>query len=1186
MLQKTPNLFRCVTGALLLLASLAVTASAQFKAGVQGTVADTTGAVVPGVEITVTNQETGVSQKGTTSEAGFYAVTNLPPGKYTVTAALSGFETAVVQDVEVSAESVQGVNVTLKAGTVATQVIVSGEAMPPIQTENASQSGTLTKLDVANLPQFRGDPYELLRLTPGVFGTGARDSGGGSSNLPGYSGVGGSNKGIFQTENAVQVSANGSRLEANGYLLDGVSTNSQAWNGATVITPNAEAVKEIKVDVSPYDAENGHGAGAVVQTVTQNGTNNFHGSAVLQIHSPGLNAFQRWGGPNGASANRDNLLTHDVLGSLGGPIRKDKLFFFYSFDHLKTGGATYRAIDWVETPQWITKLPPGSVAAKIFAVPGSGFTNPKMLDSTCALLGLTEGSTCATVTGGVDLGSNTGTSGTIVSSPTGGGLDGSPDLMRLEYEGFTDNTKAWQHNGKVDYNATQNDRVAFSFFYVPLNNSFRPGGWVDGRQYDLFKHDSRNETAALLWTRTINPTTVNEARMNVTRWYFDEIKSNPQAPWGVPVVNIGIPPNPYNGVVQAGDSLGPGVFYQTTYTIRDTLSKVHNSHVLKFGGQIDKEQNNSANTWGARPSYDFADFIDNSGPQPVRRSCNTCGLWSFSNDAPIGEGTATYDPKTGFPTDFRKYIRVSTYSLFAQDNWKARRNLTLTGGMRWDYFTPLHDKFGRLSNIVLGPAPNVLTGAKIEVGKNFSNPDSNNFGPQIGFAWSPGSFVGHDFGNKLVFRGGFGVAYNRVPESLLLNAVGNPPDFVAAAFQTPNDTVSTSQIVYAFSTCGINCFHGYPANSATLLTFDPTTGLPNGGQYLAKPDIKGPIQNLATPYVMHFSMEGQYEFRPNWMMSLSYQGAQGRKFPRTLNYALFSAQNPDINTVNIYQTDVNSHYNAMLARVQHHFMKGLELDAFYRLSKSTDACSSDQTCNQTFPFDQSTEYGPSDFDVTHSITAYAVWELPIARNRHDWLHTAAGGWLLSPIFNFNSGFPWTPVVGTCISNVFGNVCPTRPTAYLGGAGASFSNDTFRSPGGNFSGFSTTPATCTAGPPVSCQTKYFTVVESPSGTGILPPVPGVGRNVFRGPRYTGFDLSFGKRFTFPAMRVLGENAGLEVRAQAYNLFNKINLSNFGFNSGSANLGGFSGGTFNPNATFGQATGVLSGRVVEMYMKFDF
>ena len=213
--------------------------------------------------------------------------------------------------------------------------------------------------------------------------------------------------------------------------------------------------------------------------------------------------------------------------------------------------------------------------------------------------------------------------------------------------------------------------------------------------------------------------------------------------------------------------------------------------------------------------------------------------------------------------------------------------------------------------------------------------------------------------------------------------------------------------------------------------------------------------------------------------------------------------------------------------------------------------------------------------------------------------------MLSPIFNFNSGFSWTPVVGTCISNVFGNVCPTRPTGYLGGAGTKYGTSTFQAAGGNFAGFSTSPETCTPGPPVSCQTKYFTVVQSPSGSGILPPVPGVGRNVFRGPRYTGFDLSFGKRFTLPAVRLLGENAGLEIRAQAYNLFNKTNVSPFTFNSGSTNLGTFqtcavgscptgaaipSGGTtgtfFAPNATFGQATAALSGRVVEMYMKFDF
>ncbi len=746
----------------------------------------------------------------------------------------------------------------------------------------------------------------------------------------------------------------------------------------------------------------------------------------------------------------------------------------------------------------------------------------------------------------MDLGSNTGTPGSIVSSATGGGLDGSPDVAHVEYDGQNDNIRATQFNGRLDYDATQNNRVTFSLFDVPLKKTFLPGGWVDGRQYDIFNTDSKSYTAALMWTRTLNPTTVNEARANVTRWYFDEIKSNPQAPFGAPIVNIHIP----NNTIGAGFSLGPGVFYQTTYTFRDTLSKVHNSHVLKFGGETAREQNNSGQEWGARPSYDFNN------------------LWSFANDAPIDQGFGTYDPKTGAPTEFRKYIRVSTYGFFTQDTWKAKPNLTLTYGLRYDYFTPLHDKFGRLSNIVLGSGNNALTGAKIETGGNFSNPDRKNFGPQIGFAWTPGSFAGHEFTNKFVLRGGFGVAYNRVPESLLLNAVGKPPDFIGTSFPT-------SEVVYGFSAKGIYSFDGFPANPAAILTFDPNTGLPIGGKHLAKPDIKGPVQDLATPYTLHYSMEGQYDFRHSWLATLSFQGSQGRKYPRSLNYALFSPQNPNINTVTMYQTDVNSHYNAMLARVTHRLSRGLELDVHYRLSRSTDECSSDQTCNQTFPFDQRTEMGPSDFDVTHSITAYAVWELPIVRNRHDWLHTAAGGWKLSPIFTFNSGFPWTPVVGTCTGNVFGNVCPIRPVAYKGGAGSDYSNSTFMSQGGSFPGRSD---------------KYFTVVDSPKGSGILPPLPGIGRNSFRGPRYTGFDLSFGKRFTFPKLPLLGESAGLEIRADAYNLFNKINLSPFTFNSGSTNLGSFSVisgvDTFLPNPTFGQATGALAGRVVEMYAKFSF
>jgi hypothetical protein len=1185
------SLTKCFIRTIVLLACVMVFAAAgygQFRAGIEGTVTDRTGAAVKGAKITVTSQETGASQDVTTGDTGFYSVSHLAPGLYTVTASFAGFKTNVIKDVQVNAESTAGADLVLQPGALTEQVLVNGDTLSALDTEDASLSGTITTAQVEDLPQFRGDPFELLRLTPGVFGLGARASNGDSTNLPGYSGVGGSNRSIFQVENAVQVSANGSRVEANGYQLDGVSTNSQGWGGASVITPNEESVKEIKVEVSPYSAENSHGAGAIVEVVSQNGTNNFHGSAVLRIHSPGLNAYNRWGGPFGGSPNRDNQILHNVLGSLGGPIWKNKLFAFFSFEHMKTGGAQYRASSWVETSQWISKLPSGSLAAKIFSVPGSGFTNPKILTSTCALLGLAEDpngpghvGTCQTVTGGVDLGSNTGTAGTLVQNNTtypsgntysiGGGLDGSPDVALVEYDGMNDNIKATQFNGRVDYNVTSKDLVAFSLFYVPQNKTFLPGGWVDGRQYNTFHTDAVNETAALLWNRTIGPSMINEARMNVTRWYFDEIKSNSLAPFGLPKNNISIPQNG----ISTGFPFGPGVFYQTTYTFRDTLSKVHGSHVLKFGGEYDKEQNNSANTGGAVPSFDFNN------------------LWSFGNDAPIDEGTTTFNPKTGVPTDFRKYIRVSAYGFFGQDTWKVRSNLTLTLGLRYDYFTPIHEKYGRLSNIVLGQGAATLTGATIQTGGNFTNPSRHNFGPQIGFAWSPKRLMGHEFNSKFLLRGGVGLAYNRVQENLLLSAVGNPPDFISTNF-------ATNEVVYGMSSGGVHSFSGFPANPAAILTFDPNTGLPQPtSSHYAAPDINGAVRNLATPYTWHYSLEGQYDLGHSWLAAISYQGSQSRKFARSINDALFYAiptglntitntTVPLMNSVNIVQTDVNAHYNALLTRISHRLSKGLEMSASYRYSKSMDQCSSDATCNMTDPFSLSSETGPSDFDVTHSFTANALYELPFFKGRHDLLYTVAGGWKLGAILTLNSGFPWTPTFqyGSNACTMLKSQrhyaandsnCIFRAAAYLGGAKSNYSTSTFQQQGGNFPGSSLT---------------YFSPAVDPR-TFTIPPVPAVGRNSFRGPRYTGIDMSFGKRFTLPKMRIFGENAGFEIKANAFNVFNKLNLAPFSFNSDSTRVGtgdfttsGSMLYSATANSNFGRATGALGGRVIEFMGRFSF
>ena len=266
---------------------LAAAAHAQFRAGVQGTVTDSTGAGVKGAKITVRSQETGASQDVTTGDTGFYSVSHLAPGLYTIDASFAGFKTKVIKDVKINAEETSGVDLTLEPGAVSEQVTVNGDTVGMLDTESASLSGTVTKRQIEDLPGFRGDPFELLRLTPGVFGLGARGADGGSSNFPNNSTQSGSNRGIFQVENAPQVSANGSRVEANGYQLDGVSTNSQGWAGSSVITPNTESVKEIKIEVSPYSAENANGAGVIVEVVSQNGTNNVHGSAVLRTPRPG-----------------------------------------------------------------------------------------------------------------------------------------------------------------------------------------------------------------------------------------------------------------------------------------------------------------------------------------------------------------------------------------------------------------------------------------------------------------------------------------------------------------------------------------------------------------------------------------------------------------------------------------------------------------------------------------------------------------------------------------------------------------------------------------------------------------------------------------------------------------------------------------------------------------------------------
>jgi hypothetical protein len=1085
-------------------------ASAQFRAGIQGTITDATGGAIPGVTIVVVNEETGVSQETVTGEAGFYRISGLPPGRYKVTASLSGFKESVVDNMQVGAEEIRGLDLTLEPGGIQETVTVTA-GPTRLQTENAEVAGTLTSVEIQSLPQVGRDPYELVRLTPGVFGTGARNAEGNSVAFPNQQGPGGSNNSVFATENQVPVSANGQRVEGNNFQLDGVTAMSQAWGGAAVVTPNQEAVKEIRVVSSTYSAENGRNTGATVQVVSQNGTNNLHGSLVFKRNTPGLNSYQEWGGPHGEDPKRVERRLSQTAGSIGGPVMRDKLFFFFSFENLQNK-QTNRVTEWVETPELVNAIRtqrPNSLATQFLDYPG--MTPPRV----------------ANVLDVRDVGSLTGAPGERITDPLGGGLDGIPDIQRVELEGFT-NTSARQFNARVDYQVTTNDLVAFSTFFVPVDtDSGDPAVWGNtARPFGDFTSERRNMVGTLLWTRTLSPTMLNEARFNVTRWYFDEIASNPDMPWGLPRLWVNQATGTENPLFSYGPGVGPGVFYQTTYNFRNTLTKVMNSHALKFGGDVIFEQNNDKAPWAGTPEYHFDT------------------MWSFANDAPFDE-VAFFDPATGAFTELTAYARSSYYGLFAQDDWKIRPNLTVNMGLRWEYFSPLRSKNDHISNLILGPNDGLI-GASLQVGGDLYESDWNNFAPQFGFAWTPGRFD-----DRVVVRGGFGVGYNRLPGSRTLESRFNPPYFAGFTLTGANILYATADNLLGFD---------YPSNPAATLTFDPVTGLPTTGPPV---NVNATVQNLDNPYVYRYSLETEYDVGGGWVASVGYQGSRGYNLPRPVPYHLFVEPNPRLGNVNLLRVDAESRFNALLTRLTRRFADGYLLSAEYRFSRSTDTCSNDQNCQQTYPFDQSTEWGPSDYDVPHAFKLYGTWNLPFFRNRTDAVAMLLGGWQLSGIFTASSGFPWTPVFGggLCQAAVAGGgICPLRPIAYTGGVDESADEDTLMQQYGQFTG----------GP-----LNYFT--PPPAGSFTVPPRPGVGRNSFRGPDYFGIDASLIKFFGLPAMPGLGDNAGIEIRANAFNLFNSLNLSPFTFNSPSTQI---------ENADFGRATTALAGRVIEFQARFSF
>src|SRR5450631_2636093 len=435
--SRIPAAIMVLTAALFVPAALA-----QYRTSIQGVVTDSTGAVIPGATLTLTNPATNDKITRTSNEEGVFNFNALPAARFTLVIEKDGFQKKQMDNLNLIPEQPNALNVQLEVGGAAQTVTVDASLASALDTQGASIGGVVTNEQIQHMPSFNRDVFQLAQLTPGVFGDSSQGGGGGAFNLPGNQGpggTGGGSGGIFQTENGPQVQSAGGQYETNGISVDGISTVSAVWGGTSIITPSEDSIDNMKVVSNSYDAENGRFSGAQIQVTSKSGNNDVHGGVFYTAHRPGLNAYQRYNG-QGNSVLRDNNQFNQWGANVGAPIWKNKIFAFFSYETVRQPSSNSVANGWYDTPEFDALAPANSISATYLTFPGSAVISKGINNSTCTDAGLVEGVNCRTIAGqGLDIGSplTTGLGQQDLGwvSPNdpgvGSGLDGVADIANF-----------------------------------------------------------------------------------------------------------------------------------------------------------------------------------------------------------------------------------------------------------------------------------------------------------------------------------------------------------------------------------------------------------------------------------------------------------------------------------------------------------------------------------------------------------------------------------------------------------------------------------------------------------------------------------------------------------------------------------------------------------------------------------
>ena len=716
-------------------AALGGPAWGQTNASLRGTVTDQSGAIVVGANVTLLNVGTGIARKTTTGNDGSYLFDLVQVGKYKVTVEKSGFTTFVREGVSLELNQNGRLDVSLKVGQ-ASEVVEVNANVAQVDTTSAVLGKVEDQRMINDLPLVERDTLQLGLLQAGVF---APDPDDGSGN---------------------PFSVSGQRSESLTFMLDGAD-NTDFLGNNIVVSPNPDAVQEFKILTNNYDAQYGRTSGGIVNQITKSGTNAYHGDGFEFLRNNVLNSRNYFLPPQ--IPNAPPFKRNEFGGTLGGPIKKDKTFFFLAYqgerrreaqvtpslsvpDQAERGGdfgelcSAYdgggNCIDpngtQLVNPETGNNIPYNNMAT-------AGLVNPEIQNYISKYLPLP------------------------LPGASGGLFVGAPPSL-------TDNDQGVVH---VDHNLTSHDTLSFLYiinderdnlpFYI--NKGATTGG--DVPVGSGFIDTTRSQVGTVSWVHTFSPVVVNEFRFSVNR--IGSLGSDPTdktSPAGLGFTNINpddpngtAPPVIFTNSFNLGPSpQGPTTFKDMVYRWADGITWTHGKHEWKFGGDFSHVSDNFNYDYFNNGSFDFTygDFTGNELADFIG------GFWDnyyqFSN--------AVYG------------IRTNSYSLYGQDTWKVLPRLTLTLGLRYEYYSPQSDNHNNLLGYFPGQQSTVFPDSPPDIlypgdpgtpNKALMYPDRNNFAPRLGFAWDM-------LGNaKLVMRGGFGIFYDLQDGATNLQFGGEPP---------------------------------------------------------------------------------------------------------------------------------------------------------------------------------------------------------------------------------------------------------------------------------------------------------------------------------------------------------------------------------------------------------------------------